>query len=311
MAERGGRKPSGPGHVTDVTEDWDLLLPTLAGAGPAQSAVWGHLVARHFDGEFRAFRVTVGTQVRYVPALLGGRLAPTGFTSGHLGYGGVFDSRDGDGLSVESQLETLRLVSAHLDLPCRRLTTGARPGPAGAAAVPGGTELQTWWVRLTDDSAVRWGSYTGRARRAIRRCEAAGLTVQPIGAAELQEAAGLVQTTQDRVGAGYRTPAALLADLQCRPGFGMLLGAHLDNVLVAAGAFLRFAGRVSYLCGGRRPELTRLAPMYQLLHSAIERYGDLGDRLIDLGYSHRPSLTEFKRAFGGSVATFTRVELLR
>ncbi|KUM98067.1 hypothetical protein AQI95_41500 [Streptomyces yokosukanensis] len=291
-------------RLTDVTADWDETATGVPGVGPYQTRRWGSMVARAFGGTFRVLRVDDHTP-RYVPLMQGGQLAGDGFCCGHLGYGGVFDA-SGSPLSCSDQVRTIAAVEQALGKPCRRLVTG--PGtPAGA--VSGAEVRATHLVPLVADAGQRLPSYRVRARRAVAKGLRVGLTAGPLTEAELDRAAELIWETQARVGAAYRTPLPLLASLAAdAQDFGWLLACRLDGELLAVSGFIRFAGQVAYLFNGWRSDAAAVAPNYVLMHAALSQFGDLGDRRMDLGYSHRQSLQEFKRSWSGASAHFLAVE---
>ncbi|WP_405752887.1 GNAT family N-acetyltransferase [Streptomyces sp. NBC_00012] len=289
---------------TDATADWDELAAGLPGVGPYQTRRWGSVVADAFGGTFRVLRVTDPTP-RYVPILEGGQLGGDGFCCGHLGYGGVFDA-DGAPLSRADQIRTIAVVERALGRPCRRLVTG--PGTAAEPA-SGADVRETRLVPLTARADQRLPSYRSRARRAVAKGVRAALTAAPLAAGELDRAAELIWQTQARVGAAYRTPRPLIASLaDDGQDFGWLLGCRQGAELVAVSGFIRFAGQAVYLFNGWRQDAAAVAPNYLLMHEALSRFGDLGDHRMDLGYSHRQSLEEFKRTWSGTSAQFVAVD---
>lgn len=290
-------------QLRDVTQEWDEILAKLPEANPYHTAAWGAVVSAVYGGTFRVFQLDT-EPVRYVPVLVGGGLSDDSFSCGHIGYGGVLDQRDGSAVPVAQQRLAMREVARALGRPCQQLVTTARPA-AQAEPVVGAELRHTQLVPLTTDPDRRWSAYTAGARQVVRKAVRAGTRVEPLPESLVPLAGRLIRATQANVGARYRTPNRLLAQMiALGPDRTVFLGCWLGDELLAVGAFLRFAGQVVYVLNGWRREYAKLAPTYPLVHEALSVCGAMGDALMDLGHSPRPGLAAYKRKWGGEPGTF-------
>ncbi|MFG2348672.1 GNAT family N-acetyltransferase [Streptomyces phaeochromogenes] len=286
----------------DVTHAWDALVAETTGTWPYHTATWGGLVADVFGGEFRVLRHSRCGW--HVPIMLGGSLAAGGFACGHIGYGGVL-AAETPHVPLHDQISAAAEIEAHLGVPCTRLVT--TPGtPADAAT---GDSRQTLLVDLTITAEARWTAYAGSVRTAVRKCRREGLLTRLLGPSDAAAAVRLIHTTQLRVGATYQAPEHLIDRLaRDTSGFSLLVGCFQRDRLLSVGVFLRAFGRVAYLFNGWDPECSRLGANYLMLHDAVERCGEQGDHVMDLGFSHAPGLRAFKERWNGRPATLTVAE---
>lgn len=285
--------------VHDVTTGWDDILSARRDAWPYQTARWGRAVAEVFGGTFRVLRLA-GRPDCYVPVLVGGSLATGGFCCGHIGYGGVLPADGHRPLCAAEQTAALMRVEDFLGVRCQRLVVP----PGGLAGDHPWPRRETSLVPLTDDEDGQWRSYAGSVRTAVRKCRRAGLRAAALAAEDARAAAALIRRTQAEVGAEYRVPVALIERITTMDrDLAISIGCWLDRTLLAVGVFLRAGGRGVYLFNGWRRDHGPLGPNYLMVHEALRCCASLGDRVMDLGYSHDGGLREFKQRWGARPAT--------
>jgi hypothetical protein len=291
--------------VHDVTAGWDDILGARRDAWPYQSTRWGRTVAEVFGGTFRVLRLD-GPPRCFVPILVGGSLAAEGFCCGHIGYGGVLPADGHHPLSAAEQTVALMRVEDLLGVRCQRLVVP----PDGLAGDHPWPRRETSLVPLANDENELWRSYAGSVRTAVRKCRLLGLRTAALAAEDTPAATTLIRQTQAEVGAEYRVPAALIERITAADrDLAISIGCWLDQTLLAVGVFLRAGGRGAYLFNGWRRDHGPLSPNYLMLHEALRWCASLGDRVMDLGYSHNGGLREFKQRWGARPAAVHMVSL--
>jgi hypothetical protein len=270
-------------------------------ASPYLCTPWGHIVSDVFGGKFEILEVCTGD--RYlVPILRGGQLASHGFLCGHLGYGGVFQLGSKITLGLEQQVEVLSRVEQALGAPCARLTTLPHPYDFRPRA------LETTWLMLPEELSELEVLYTSNVRNTLRKCIRNGLRAGLLSANALPACVTLIHDTQRRVGASYLSPEALVRRmLSTTDGFSWAIGVWLGDELIAVGMFLVFATYGAYYLNGWKRSYASLSPNYLMLDQGLRLCIERGVRVVDLGFSHSPSLHNAKRRWGGVPVYFEQI----
>lgn len=289
-------------------DEWDGLLEVMPGAHPYQTAAWGRIVASIFDGQFRVFGILGDASRKFVPIFDGGEFGGEGFVSGHIGYGGALDSIVGTSLQAIDHVHAIHLVESHLGRRCNRLVTSPDQSTLCLGfPVEGPFEFQcraTLVLSLSGGEEQVWARHAGSVRTAVRKCLASGLESRLLKLTDLKEATELVRQTQARVGAVYQVRGELIEKLAKAYPFCIGMSCWRNGRLVSVGFFLRFAGRAAYLFNGWSYEHRDLAPNYMMLDAAIRELSRLGDKTLDLGFSHKPDLYRSKLRWGAREAQY-------
>ena len=276
-------------------------VPALRQGTAYHCAAWGCMVAKNTGGRFAVFCVSVGPHTRYLPVIIGGKLAPDGFASGAIGYGGALDDVAGMNLEIEDHLQVVRAVEQFSGLPCLKLVTA----PLEHAEVGRLTQL----VDLPETQAMLWDHVSGNVRTACRKARSAGLRSARLAAADISYAAALLTETQKRVGSPYQTSENFLADLigadeQTAWGTGVKMG----NQLLSVGIFVRRGTHAAYIFNGWDRTAAALCPNQLMLFAALADAAHAGVRTLDLGYSSHEALFKAKRRWNTRVARFQVIE---
>ncbi|PRP90330.1 hypothetical protein ENSA5_65570 [Enhygromyxa salina] len=285
-----------------------------ARCSPYASAAWGRHVATVFGGSFERHVVCLAGGQRkarelQVPILRGGRLAAAGFVCGHIGYGGVYDSRTGQAAPLRRQLDALAQLSEALGEPCLRLVTPPLR-PEQLSAPRWDAHRSQTAIKVLGGAGELRASYDGGVRTALRKIlRQPGLRVGLLAAPERGAAVELIHATQERVESPYLSPPALIEGMipeAPTPHF-LAVGAWLRDELISVGCFVLNGREAAYYLNGWSARARELGPNYAMLDAALQLLSLRGVERVDLGCSHHSALADHKRRWGAELHTFLRL----
>jgi CelD/BcsL family acetyltransferase involved in cellulose biosynthesis len=275
-----------PDRLVFQTREWLDFLARTQGAEPVVATVMDDgRPAGYFTGAvFRRFGLR----------MLGSPFP--GWTTESMGFNladGV-DRREAAAALIPFAFGTMRC--AHVELKDRRLERAADLAPLGFASEP----TTTFEIDLSDDEDAILGRMSSACRRAVRRGEKLGVTVEEASGngfadeyyAQLVEVFGrqsLVPTY------GVERVRALIAALEPTGHLLLLRARAPDGTPIATGIFPGF-NTTAYFWGGaslRAHQIHR--PNEAIFWYAIRHWRDRGMAVLDLGGGG-----EYKRKYGPS-----------
>ncbi len=184
---------------------------------------------------------------------------------------------------------------------------------AAAAATASLQPRNEWLLDITPEADVLLRQMHSKARYQIRVGERANATVdyQPTSPEVFQQFYALLTETSDRNDFG------LLPKATYEAAFATLLGsdayvamARIDGELGAAALVYPYAGEAHYVFGCSANQFRKIGPSYLLQWQSIAHARELGCERYNFGgisddikSTHLHGVTEFKKRFGGYMAT--------
>jgi CelD/BcsL family acetyltransferase involved in cellulose biosynthesis len=275
-----------PDRVVFQTREWLDFLARTQGAEPVVATVMDDgRPAGYFTGAvFRRFGLRI----------LGSPFP--GWTTESMGFNladGV-DRREAAAALIPFAFRTLRC--AHVELKDRRLDNAEDLAPLGFASEP----TQTFEIDLSDDEDAIFGRMSSACRRAVRRGEKVGVTVEEASGAGFADEyyAQLVDVfgRQSLVPTyGVERVRALIAALEPTGRLLLLRARAPDGLPIATGIFPGF-NTTAYFWGGASVRAHQIhRPNEAIFWYAIRHWRDRGMTVLDLGGGG-----EYKRKYGPS-----------
>ena len=285
---------------------WSRALKRSPYASPFHSWNWASLTCAHFGGSFRALQVDRGAYQKWLLPCYLDNQGESSFRVGFIGYGGPFPCHSlmpGE-VGVETLGALLEAAEHHLGLRVTTCTTFPWAG-WNRLELPC---LLTRRLPLEGSQRQLFRSLlSGNVRTAIRKAARLGVQVVSLASADVQDAYALLANSQSAVGSSYVTPRGFFEELCLpKPHERFILGARLQDELVAVGVFLLGGGECFHLFHGWSREHAPSCANQAMIWHAVRRALALGCSTFDMGASHSDSLARAKRRWGGFEASVLR-----
>jgi len=292
----------------DAWDAWVDSTPT--GASP-QLTAWAQV--KRSNG-WRAERVVVdGGSGPIGLQLLIRDLRPTRWRVGYAPRGPLARSFDGpaiahltEALRVVARRERLVEILVDPEVPLGH-PLGGHLAAAGWRTAP---DIQTSRTRLVDlrpSEEALWAGLRSKWRQYVSKARRAGVTIEDVGLAGLDDFYTIYEQTARRAGFVHRAKAAYDEVYRAYERGGrarLLLARHADGTPVATLMVLHCGRKVIEPYGGMTEVGAASRANYLLKWEAIRSSRELGFETYDMwGLSHR-GIERFKSGFGGHEVTY-------
>lgn len=258
---------------------------------------WGETLVRVFGGSYEV-REPASMPGTRMPVLAGGKLAPDGWLSGAVGYGGLYQHTE-PVFDLDLVDVAITEVERARRQPCLRMVLP--PNPHEDRDFTGSSRrtcdtFHTMIKTLPLSAGDLYASYGGNIRTQLRRCaEQRHLRVDLTSAGDTADAVELLWRTQAAVGSTYNSPETLVDTFVSNRNEHLLgIGVWSGSALCSIGCFLVDSPEACYYLNGWDRGVTGVSVNVAMLHHAFTVLVGRGVRTVDLGYSHTAAIERSK-----------------
>jgi hypothetical protein len=288
---------------------WDDLVATFEGGTIFHTLAWMRVIEKLYRAERLPFGIFDGSDLIGVLPLFRTRRGPLTVLAsplGGVGYGGPLAGKSHYRAVIE-QLDSLLKRCGADYLEFRSLE---RLAPATLADRQYTVqELQTYVLSLDQSPQEMWANLKGECRTAIRKAWKANVDI--VEATDKDFLDVYYEMAEDTYSKANRPPPLSLQDYSAvwnvlRPydRIRVLLARH-EGQVVAGGIFLHFSNKVYYWDGASFRVYYRLNANNLLQWALIEWGANNSLTEYDFMGANIPSITRFKKSFGGELRTYT------
>ncbi|MDR2794674.1 MAG: GNAT family N-acetyltransferase [Holosporaceae bacterium] len=277
-------------------DEWEKIRKTSNVSSVFLQHKWISIVEESFSLKFVRYLAETSEGNFLIPCYI---CDDSFYQIGFIGYGGPLPVL-GAPESLNYLDDMVQLMNNDLRRECRKIVTYPSDVLCYKSNKMLGRNSQTDIIRLVQDNDYMFQNViSGNARNSIRKAQKNNVIVKLIPETDLPLAHHLLTSTQNRVGASYRTDF-LFFERMYTLDICHFWGGYLNNLLVCVSVFIQGENEVSYYLNGTDFNYRAYCPNYMVLWQAIEDGIANCKNIFDLGVSHYDNLVAFKKRWGSA-----------